>query len=475
MAVFDCNFCKVKHQRPVGKNCLKRIAAMSLTTSQASGGSTNVETSNSLIDPPPTSQSSGDIQLNNTSVSSMSGNASQPLNEDLDASGGEEHLLIESQPIPTSRSVFEQEMLGELRNINRNIEFMIRNQFEEKNALADIQQIVKVSNAIQKQFNVARVNTSTGLSVSPVISTSNNFVFCTTQAAPIYSNAGQAMAQSNSTISHAFPAPIAPHIASVRQAVPSLAELRQGHPLLAQVDSHYDELEANQLGNVSVNKRARGLLRAGGESSKHLHIDWPHDHILSGPDKNRVYYKDLNLEQWGYGYSCILQNQTDIRVKDNMINHMKNFFYDTMSYGFRRAKGAHAEVLSDMELGKYNWLNAEAISDTRKTHTQRPMTWEEWHERQGENKRIDSRDGIMDSYRSFNRDNHGGNSRRKHSSGNGKGKKTQYRLCRNYNESKCTFEGDHVQGSIIWRHACMGCKLNGHKINDCRNSDNSKN
>jgi hypothetical protein len=91
-------------------------------------------------------------------------------------------------------------------------------------------------------------------------------------------------------------------------------------------------------------------LRAGGESSKHIHIDWPHDFILAGPDKNRIFYKDLNLEQWGYGYTCILEIQTDIRVKNNMISHLKNVFQDTISYGFRRAKGAHAEVLNEMEI-----------------------------------------------------------------------------------------------------------------------------
>jgi hypothetical protein len=73
-----------------------------------------------------------------------------------------------------------------------------------------------------------------------------------------------------------------------------------------------------------------------------VHIDWPHDYILSGPDKERVFYKYLNLEQWAYGYACILENQSNIQIKDNMISNLKLFFHDTMSYGFRRAKGAHA-------------------------------------------------------------------------------------------------------------------------------------
>jgi hypothetical protein len=236
------------------------------------------------------------------------------------------------------------------------------------------------------------------------------------------------------------------------------------------INSQYEEFESGQIGNISTNKKTRGLLRAGGESSKHIHIDWPHDFILAGPDKNRIYYKDLNLEQWGYGYTSILENQTDIRVKNNMISHLKNVFQDTISYGFRRAKGAHAEVLNEMEIGKFDWLNAHAISETRKTHTQRPMTWEELHERQSDAKRNEYRDPIVDSYRVPDRDN----GRRKHSSGKG-GRKTQYRLCKNFNESRFTFEGDHTQGSIIWRHACIGCKLSGHRIADCKHREHSKN
>jgi 6-phosphogluconate dehydrogenase (decarboxylating) len=84
-----------------------------------------------------------------------------------------------------------------------------------------------------------------------------------------------------------------------------------------------------------------------------------HMTILGGPDKNRVYYKDL-----------ILEGQTDSRCKDNMITHMKKVFHDTISYGFHRAKGAQAEVLNVMEKDKYNWLNMAALAHTHKTNTQ---------------------------------------------------------------------------------------------------------
>jgi hypothetical protein len=97
-------------------------------------------------------------------------------------------------------------------------------------------------------------------------------------------------------------------------SVPTIAELRGNQRLTAEVQAHYNMMEENQIGNISSNKKSRGLLRAGGES-RHVHIDWPHDYVLSGPDKDRIYYKDLNLEQWAYGYTCILKNKPTPQLK----------------------------------------------------------------------------------------------------------------------------------------------------------------
>jgi hypothetical protein len=92
-------------------------------------------------------------------------------------------------------------------------------------------------------------------------------------------------------------------------------------------------------------------------------------------------------------------------IKENscfMISHLKHFFHDTMSYAFRRAKGAPAEVLSEMDLGKFTWHDQHVIVETRRTHTQKPMTWDEWIKRQNESRRAEARD-TTDSYRSGNR------------------------------------------------------------------------
>jgi hypothetical protein len=87
-----------------------------------------------------------------------------------------------------------------------------------------------------------------------------------------------------------------------------------------------------------------------------------------------------------------MENQVNHKVKDNMITHLKHIFQDSMAYGFRCAKGAHAEILDEMEMGKINWLDMPAIAEIRKTRTQKPITAEELQERHTEVKFNDGRD-----------------------------------------------------------------------------------
>jgi hypothetical protein len=163
MAIFDCNYFKIKHPCPVGKNCLIGLAAMSQATQQTN--SIPVSSSAELQALPPvsgpsnitvSSASSSDIAQSSiapqVSASSTQSRVQDPLNssmrddplldesrhssirvqDPLNSSMRDDPLLDESRHSSSGRSPVDVEMLLELRNINRNIEFLIRNQFEEK-------------------------------------------------------------------------------------------------------------------------------------------------------------------------------------------------------------------------------------------------------------------------------------------------------------------------------------------------------
>jgi hypothetical protein len=64
-------------------------------------------------------------------------------------------------------------------------------------------------------------------------------------------------------------------------SVPTIAELRNNQRLADELQAHYSTVEEAQIGNISASKKSHGILWAGGggESSCHVHINWPHGYM----------------------------------------------------------------------------------------------------------------------------------------------------------------------------------------------------
>jgi hypothetical protein len=124
-----------------------------------------------------------------------------------------------------------------------------------------------------------------------------------------------------------------------------------------------------------------------------------------GSDNDRIFYKDLTIEQWSYGFLAIIEKETHPIIKADMISHLKNTYMDAILYGFRRAKCVHGKILTEIEDGRLTWLDSERIADTRKTHIQRPLTLEDYREQQREeasaHKRYDLNDGMFMGYKHY--------------------------------------------------------------------------
>jgi hypothetical protein len=221
-------------------------------------------------------------------------------------------------------------------------------------------------------------------------------------------------------------------------------------------------------------------MRAGGESSKHLYTDWPHDHVLVGNDNERIYYKDLSIEQWSYGYVSIIEKQANPTVQRNMLAHLKDTYMDSILYGFKRAKGVHSKVLTAIEDGKVTWHEPQAIAELRKNYAQRPLTLQELEEqRREEQKPCKNCDRGTTSYydSGYKRDENNEYRRKSKYSPNKRHRKLNHKSCRFYNDNKCHHEEDHKQGSTLWRHVCLECKQRGHRVTECagRNGNQGKN
>jgi hypothetical protein len=187
-------------------------------------------------------------------------------------------------------------MSVEMRAMNRNIALMLTSQAGDRGRFHQFEDKLHVS----EQF----INTSIGMHVMPHIYNSNAYVICTTQGQPRYAMAdkhdrgyGAAHISTPKTSVHF----VAQHPMVFQHTVQSI---RKDPYLGAAAEHQCAEIDISKLGRPGINniKKARGLMRAGGEASKHLYTDWPHDFVLMGSDNDRIFYKDLTIEQWSYGF-----------------------------------------------------------------------------------------------------------------------------------------------------------------------------
>jgi hypothetical protein len=182
-------------------------------------------------------------------------------------------------------------MSVEMRAMNRNIALMLSSQLQDRGYVYQHEDKLNVS----EQF----INTSIGMHVKLHIYNSNAYVICTTQAQPRY-----AMANTHDrgyTTTHSVVPKTSVQFAAQQPVISqhTVRSMRRDPELSAAVEYQCAEMDMSHLGrpNNSNIKKARGLMRAGGEASKHLYTDWPHDFVLVGSDNDMIFYKDLTIEQ----------------------------------------------------------------------------------------------------------------------------------------------------------------------------------
>jgi hypothetical protein len=198
--------------------------------------------------------------------------------------------------------------------------------------------------------------------------------------------------------------------------------------------------------------------------------------VLVGSDNERVFYKDLNIEQWSYGYVSIIEKQSNPIVQKNMLSHLKDTYMDSMLYGFKRAKGVHGMVLTAIEDGKVTWFEPQSISELRKNHAQRPLTLDELEEQHRDEQKNckHCEKTLLNSHDSMYKCEDGNGYRNKNRlSPYKRGHRLNQKSCRYYNDGKCNYEEDHKQGNTLWRHVCLECKQR-HRVNECKNGNQGK-
>ena len=71
-------------------------------------------------------------------------------------------------------------------------------------------------------------------------------------------------------------------------------------------------------------------------------VPWPQNYVLAGTSKSRVTYDSLSTFQWMSGFCPIIREESDVKVKNAMLEYMTDIMEDAQDFGWPSAKGAHA-------------------------------------------------------------------------------------------------------------------------------------
>ena len=152
---------------------------------------------------------------------------------------------------------------------------------------------------------------------------------------------------------------------TVESVVPSIDYLRTNDSLQSEVEWRLAELR--NINEFATRGRVKSQRGGPGEISVKRIVDWPQNFILTGSQKTRPTYDDLNITQWVSGFVRYIQEE---KSEANRA-YLGNIMEDASDFSWESAKAAHAILLTNMEADRLNWAETDKIDCVRRAHAQR--------------------------------------------------------------------------------------------------------
>ena len=103
-------------------------------------------------------------------------------------------------------------------------------------------------------------------------------------------------------------------------------------------------------------------------------VKWPHEYVLSGLNKERVTYDQLNVTQWVAGFGRTMRDESDPIMTQNMLEYLIALMNDANDFSWTSAKASHAVLLCRMEQGEIKYFSDTASIDrVRRANAQKHM------------------------------------------------------------------------------------------------------
>ena len=218
--------------------------------------------------------------------------------------------------------------------------------------------------------------------------------------------------------------------------MPSKKFIKEDPSIQQRVKARMEELK--HINDRDCQGKFKSQRSVNDEVTVKFKIPWPQNQVLSGSNRSRPSYDQLNVFQWVSGFARITQDETDIDVKNKMLEYLADLMEDAQDFSWASAKAAHAVALCRMEDGKLSWKDTQGLDRVRRAHAQKNIG--------GSN----SNNGV--SSNKF-----------------GKNKELGF-ICKFFQIGTCSHSKDHVSGGRKYRHVCSHCQ-GFHPAKECKNNE----
>ena len=181
-------------------------------------------------------------------------------------------------------------------------------------------------------------------------------------------------------------------------------------------------------------------------------VKWPHEFVLSGTNRERVTYDQLNVTQWVAGFGRTIREESDPKLRAHMLEYMIALMDDANNFSWTSAKASHAVLLCRMEQGEVKgYDDTMAIERIRRANAQKNFAGNQH-----------SNTANQNFAKKFS-------------------KTTRTMPCTNYNQGVCSHTKPHETRGVLYKHICSSCFANNgktfpHSEIECKNkSRGSKN
>ena len=176
-------------------------------------------------------------------------------------------------------------------------------------------------------------------------------------------------------------------------------------------------------------------------------IKWPHEYVLSGLNKERVTYDQLNVTQWVAGFGRNMRDESDPALRKHMLEYLISIMDDANDFSWTSAKASHTVLLCHMEQGEAkDYSDTLAIDRIRRANAQKHMP---------------NTQTVASAYPGISK---------KYS------KITKSMPCTYYNQGSCIQAKSHETRGVLYKHICASCFATtgctfSHTETDCKNKN----